>query len=194
MKKFLSVLIASFALVMIQGFGTISADGGGGISLSKGAGKYSSTLQGSLTFCFKPGFLATENCSTVGAIPVPLNVVVVGQGTQDKDGDSCTTYTSTSGTPGSPVPPSVGVGPNVSKVTNYDPATGSGDGNYTNYAGGKCIGFKFNSAGATVVNFGTFHFVYSDDAVRTDFVVTSATDAVGDIGAFNLPGVNLKQK
>jgi len=75
-----------------------------------------------------------------------------------------------------------------------DPATGSGDGIYTNYAGGKCAGFKFSGAGATVLNMGTFHFVYSDNADRTDFVVTTATDSLGDLGSFNLPGVNLKQK
>ena len=93
------------------------------------------------------------------------------------------------------VPPFVGVAQvTVGKVTNYDPATGSGDVSVTNYTGGKCRGSKFDSTGATVVNTATAHFVASDNGERVDAVTTSITDSLGDIGAFNLASVALKQK
>ena len=38
------------------------------------------------------------------------------------------------------------------------------------------------------------HFVASDNGECVDLVVTNVTDSVGDIGAFNLTGFNLKQK
>jgi hypothetical protein len=194
-RLFLILIIASFALVMIQGFSRVAADGGGGIPLSKLAGKFAQAGpgSGSLTLCFKPDFSATENCSTVGAIPLAANVVGVGQKTQDKDGDSCLTETITEAFPGK-LPPIVAVFHGANKVTNYDPATGSGDESFTNYAGGRCMGSKFDTTGATVLNNGTLHFVASDNGERTDFVVTTLTDSLGDIGAFNAAGFNLKQK
>lgn len=194
MKKPFLILIVTLALVVIQGFSGVSADDGGGIPLSKLAGKFAQALDGSITLCFKPDFSATENCSTVGAIPLAQNGPSVGQKTQDKDGDSCLTGTITAGAPGSKVPPFVFVSRGVNKVTNYDPATGSGDESFTNYAGGNCIGSRFDSTGATVLNNGTLHFVASDNGERTDFLLTTVTDPLGDIGAFNLAGFNLKQK
>jgi hypothetical protein len=191
MKKLLLILTASFALVMIRGFSTISADGGG-IPLSKLAGKFATAFQGSITVCF--GLSGPENCSTAGAKTLILNNVLVGQSTQDKDGDSCGTATITEATPGSPLPPLVVIVQGVSKVTSYDPATGSGDSSFTFYAGGKCIGSKFDSTGATVTSTGTAHFAASDNGERFDAVITTSTDSVGDIGAFNEGGFELKQK
>jgi hypothetical protein len=194
MKKLFLILIASLALLVIKGPNPISADGGGGIPLAKLAGRYAETTQGSLTLCFKPDFSATEACSTAGAVAVAFNVVAVGHITSDKVGNSCGTGTSTSSASGDVHPPAVGVANLVTTLTAYDSATGSGDGSYTNYAGGKCTGSKFDSTGATVLNFGTFHIVASDNGERTDFVITTATDSGADIGAFNLLGFNLKQK
>jgi hypothetical protein len=144
--------------------------------------------------CFKPDFSATENCSTAGAKTLILNNVLVGQSTQDKDGDSCGTATITEATPGSPLPPLVVIVQGVTKVTSYDPATGSGDSSFTFYAGGKCIGSKFDSTGATVTTTGTAHFAASDNGERLDVVITTSTDSVGDVGAFNEAGFGLKQK
>jgi hypothetical protein len=194
MKKLFLILIASFALIMIQDFSKASADGGAGIPLSKLAGKLAQTFQGSITVCFKPDFSGTENCSAADAKPVSGNYVQVGQVTQDKDGNSCSTVTITLGFPGSPFPPFLSVQQGVTKVTNYDPAAGSGDDSAITYTGGKCIGSKFNSTGATVASSGTDHFVASDNGDRVDFVTTTATDPLGDIGAFNNAGFNLKQK
>ena len=106
----------------------------------------------------------------------------------------CGAYTGTAGAPGSPgnFPPQAHHF--VGKVTNYDPATGTGDKSFTDYIGGKCNGSKFNSSGAVVNNTSTGHFVASDHGNRVDLVVTTLQDSGGDIGAFNFTSVNLKQK
>jgi hypothetical protein len=200
MKKFFLILIAGFALVVAHDFNRVYAgdhdgDRGDGIPLSKLAGKFATAYQGSITTCFNPKtFPATENCFATGAMPIAANAVFVGQLTHEKDGDSCLTATITLGTPGAPNPPFSEVFHAANKVTNYDPATGSGDQSFTNYTGGKSIESKIDKKGATVQNTGTFHFVASDNGERTDAVGTSLTDSLGDIGASNLAGFYLKQK
>jgi hypothetical protein len=200
MKKLFLILMAGFALVMTHDFnGAYAGDHGGddgGIPLSKLAGKYSVTFPpgGFITDCFKPGFSATESCSTPGAIPLNISGVTVGQSTQDKDGDSCTKATGAfAAIIGQTTPPTVVVFLSVAKVTTYDPATGSGDMSFTNYLGGKCIGSNFDSSGATLEQTGTAHFVASDNGKRVDFTTTTLTDALGDIGGFNIFRSDLKQ-
>jgi hypothetical protein len=196
MKKLSFILIASFALVTIQGFSRVSADDGGGIPLSKLAGKYAETNQGSITVCFKPDFSDTQNCSTPGAATVPFNFLELGVSHYEKEGDICDTTTTTQSSAGSPFPPTVVLGTTVSKTTNYDPATGTGDLSFTAYTGGKCIGSKFNATGATESSSGTVHFVASDDGKRIDFLLTAIVDPndPGDFGAFGLTVIELKQK
>jgi hypothetical protein len=197
MKKLFLILIASFALVMAHDFNRVYAgdngDGGGGIPLSQLAGKYAGTAQGSITLCFKPDFSASESCSAAGAVPVAFNVSQVSS-ESGKAGISCFTSTTTLSVPGDVHPTTGSVSHAVAKVTSYDPATGSGDASFTEYSGGKCIGSKFDSTGATVADTGTEHFVASGQGNRIDFVATAFTSAIGDIGAFNVSGLSLKQK
>ena len=198
MKKLFLILIAGFALFMAHDFNRVYAgdDGGGGIPLSKLAGKYAETFPGAVFYiCFKPDFSTTENCFTKGAVPLSLILATLGQTTQDKDGNSCTKLTGALAfsAPLAFLPPTVNVAFSVAKVTNYDPATASGDASFTNYTGGKCVGSKFDSTGATKSQTGTYHFVASDNGERVDFVTTTFIDALGDIGAFAIPGVDLKQ-
>lgn len=196
MKKLFLILVASFALATARDLDRAYAgdgDGGGGIPLSKLAGKWAQSAQGSFTVCFKPDFSATENCSASGAVPVSGNFVQISQNTQDKEGNSCSTFTSTIGLFGT-LPPFVSVGHSVTKVTSYDSVSASGDDSYIDYEGGKCKGAKFDGAGATLTSSGTDHFVASQNGERLDFVTTMVTDPVGDIGAFNSPAIALKQK
>jgi hypothetical protein len=156
MKKLSLILIASLALVMAGDFnaayaGDHDGDGGGGIPLSKLAGKWASASQGSITICFKRDFSASENCSTVGAVPVTFNDPSVTAFTQDKAGNACGTGTDVGSVPGDSHPPEVTVSHGVNKVISYDPATGSGDVSIGNYSGGKCIGSTFDSAGAKLL-------------------------------------------
>ena len=145
MKKLSLILIASFALVTIQGFSGVFADDGGGIPLSKLAGRYADTPRALSRFVSSPTFPTLRIVPRSGAVPVPFNGPAVGQVTQDKDGNLCGAYTGTAGAPGSPgnFPPQEHHF--VGKVTNYDPATGTGDKSFTDYIGGKCNGTKFDS-------------------------------------------------
>ncbi|HKD67967.1 MAG TPA: hypothetical protein VKB84_14065 [Candidatus Binataceae bacterium] len=200
MKKLFLILIAAFAVVMAHDFngayaGAHHGDDDGGIPLSKLAGKYSVIFNsgGFFTQCFKPDFSATESCSTPGAVPFNLTGATVGQSTQDRDGNACQKFTGAfSATVGQKTPLILEF-ISVVKVTTYDPATGSGDTSVTDYSGGKCIGSKFDSTGATPTNTGAQHFVASDDGRRVDFTVTAFTDPLGDIGATILTGTYFKQ-
>jgi hypothetical protein len=193
MKKLFFILLASLALLVAHDSNKIHADDdGGGIPLSRLTGKYATTGQGSVTVCFKPDFSATEPCSTKGVVAISGNSQSVGQVTTDLN-SNCSTNTTTFGFPGDPSPTIGSVAIGVTKLISYDPATGSGDLSFTNYTGGKCVGSKFDSTGATVLNTGTAHFVVSNGGERSDTILTTLTDPVGDLGAFNLSGSTLKQ-
>lgn len=195
MKKLLIVPILALILATGGGFDSTyagDAQPGDSIPLSRLAGKWAQSSQGSFTICFKPDFSATESCSASESVPVTGNFVLVSHNTQDADGDQCSDQTLTIGL-FPKLPPFVSTGHSVTKITKYDPVTGSGDDSYVDYQGGKCIGSKFDSTGATITSSGTDHFVASQNGERLDFVTTTATDPLGDTGAFNSPIVALKQ-
>ena len=111
----------------------------------------------------------------------------------DAAGNACSTTTNTTFLSGTvhTLLPQVGIA--VFKTTSSNPATGTSDGTFINYSGGECDGPEFEKKGATEINRGTFHFVVSENGNSTDTVVTTLTDSVGDIGAFNLIGFGLNQ-
>jgi hypothetical protein len=197
MKKLLVILVAAFVLVMSQGLrevaaGDVAASDDGVIPLKSLAGKYSDTAHGFLALCLDPtNSFAEISCTSSKAVVFPQTVVDVGNETDDKKGNSCETYTETdTDTPPDVSPPFVAVFHSVGKVTSYDPAAGSGDGTFTNYSGGKCVGSVFDKTGATVSSSGTFHFVVGPGK-RVDFLATAITDPVGGIGDFSFSGTNL---
>jgi hypothetical protein len=193
MKKLLLVLIAGLALSFAHDSNQVYAGSKKQDQESKLL-HFSSVVQGTVTVCFEPGFSATESCSNKGAIPVPFANAGVGFTITDAAGiNSCGTSTVTASVTGEVHPPIPQTQTTVSKITNFDPATGTGDGSFINYIGGKCDGPEFEKKGATEINRGTFHFVVSENGNRTDTVVTTLTDSVGDIGAFNLIGFGLNQ-
>jgi hypothetical protein len=155
----LLVILASFAVVMSQKM--VAANGeGGGIPLP--VGQFSITGQGSLAICLNPSNPASEEaCTTSGALVVPLSVLDNGAGALDSSGNACFTFTEVDANlPVDASPPLVT--PNehvVGSVTNYDSTTGTGDGSFTGYVGGKCNGASFDDTGATKLSSGTDHFV-----------------------------------
>jgi hypothetical protein len=195
MKKLLAILVAAFVLVMSQGLSEVAGDDSEGIPLAALAGKYSSTAHGSYALCLDPNNnFASISCTDKKAVAFPKTEVDVGNGTQDAEGNSCTTYTGTlSDQPPDVSPPVVVVFHVVGKPKGYDPATGSGDGTFTSYTGGNCVGANFNSGGATIATTGTFHFVAGNDGKRTDFNLTSFTNPIGGIGDFSYYVTNLPQ-
>jgi hypothetical protein len=188
--------------VILAGFATIAsqhaiAGGGGeqdGISLPRGG--YSLTAQGSLAVCLDPKTFNFESCGTSGALVIPQSAPINGVETFDHQGNSCAAVTEVD--TNLPVDASAPfVTPNehiVSKVLNYDSATGAGDRNFTAYIGGTCHGATFDGAGATEVSSGTDHFVVSDGGKRIDYLVTKLTTSTDFLGGFSLSGTNLRQR
>jgi hypothetical protein len=192
--KAVTILIAALVLVMSQGLREVAAGDDEVIPLKSLAGRYSDAAHGDFALCLDPKNNFTEvSCASTKAVVFPQTVVDIGYETDDKKGNSCETYTETdSDLPPDLSPPFVAVFHSVGKVTSYDPATGSGDGTFTNYSGGKCVGSVFDSTGATVASSGTFHFVVGVGK-RVDFLATALTDPVGGIGDFSYSGTNLHQ-
>jgi hypothetical protein len=197
MKKLLVVLVAAFVLVMSHGLREVAADDNNGIPLKALAGRYADTSHGYFALCLdKTKFPAAVEiiCSDTNAVVFPQTVVDVGNETDDTKGNSCETYTETdSDLPPDLSLPFVAVFHSVGKLKSYDPATGSGEGTFTNYSGGNCVGAVFNKGSATVASSGTFHFVAGNGGNRVDFLATSLTDPVGGIGDFSFSGTNLRQ-
>ena len=175
-----------------------------GIPLSALAGNYSLTDQGSFSICLDPKSFAGVNCATLsGPLVLPLLYVDAGELTRDNNGNSCSTYTEVSSVPASNTlpltPPIVNVIAHaVGKISNYDPATGTGDINFTIYSGGKCNGSTFDSTG-TETGTTVAHFAASNSGKRTDLAFTSiisfVTGTTGNIaGDFSLFGSMRKQE
>ena len=199
MKK---ILLSIIVLGLITAYATPKVAGQVGTSSSahipqaRLAGTFAVTTQGSNSACLKPDFSAFEDCTTPGAVTVQVNLVQAGQVFSDREGDSCGPF-SVSFMPlgGSPalVTNTAVV---VSKTTNYDPRTGTGDATFKNYSAGSCDGAVFSPAPGAVVRIsGTTHFVISSNGNRIDSIQTTRTDALGpsDIGSFVISSVALRQ-
>lgn len=189
MKKILSIFLAGLALVMIN---DVRASAGG-IPLSAYEGKYAIVGQGYITYCFSAGYANLESCSTAGALTAVASVVVAGKSASDALGNSCLILTSVGGYLGSTSPSSATNFYQVTQVTDYRQVSATGDGTFTDYSGGKCVGPTFDSTGATVLDSGTFHFVGSNSGNRIQAVTTSLTDSQGDVGAVSLSSNAVRQ-
>ncbi len=189
-----------FSVVMLLMFGFmlpgLAKAGSSDRPLSSLAGTYSATAHGNFAFCLDSSFTEVS-CTSSGAMAFPTTEVDVGQGTRDKNGHACVTWTSTDSdlTPGTSAT-LVGGGIDVDTVTSYDPTTQSGDESYIFYSSssGKCVGAKFVSSGTPVIVVtGTFHFVVSANGTREDFMFTGFTDTVGGFADFAWSGTHFKQ-
>jgi len=117
-----------------------------------------------------------------------LTVLSVGDGYADAKGNVCITQTETdSDFPVDSTAPFFTVGEHVvSKVTAYNPTTGSGTNTFKGYVGGHCNGASFTSTGATLVSFGTGHFNVSENGNRVDGLVIKIQNPTGSLGDFSL--------
>jgi hypothetical protein len=187
---------AALVLMLTGAVGAADDERNGGIPLRKLAGTFSETIQASLFVCFSttPPFPLAK-CGSAGSTDTPLNALAVGAQTRDAAGNQCTTWTEAdSDSPLTASPPTVYVLHQTGTTTSYDPTTGTGEGSFTNYFGGKCNGTAFDSTGATVANTGTFHFGVSNHGNRMDAMVTSLIPPVsGAFGGFSIPATLLRQ-
>jgi hypothetical protein len=194
MKKLWVILLAGCALVISQGFREVAADQGY-TPLEQLAGTYSETVRGSYFLCLAHAEPSPPaNCGSPGSTGVPINALAVGASTFNAEGNGCVTWTETdSDSPVDASPPTVFVVHQTAQTTNYDPTTGTGDGNFTNYFGGKCNGSTFDSTNATVASTGTYHFVVTERGKRVESIVTSLTTPGGAIGDFSISGTALRE-
>lgn len=193
MKVYVAFAIAGLALVTSQN-ASQAGEGQQGIPLRQLAGGYSFTEQGSFAGCFSQSFVE-EPCDTAGVVVFPVTALVNGQVTMDSHGNGCATLTATiSNLPVDATPPLLLAEHAVFKLHDYDPGTGSGDFDVSNFKGGKCNGADFDDTGATAGSTSTQHFVASNNGNRIDSIETSFIDhPVNGIGDFSLSGIFLKQ-
>jgi hypothetical protein len=193
MKKYVALLVAAVALAMSHSM-TQAGEGQQSIPLQQLAGGYSFTAQGSFAGCFSQSFVE-EPCDTAGVVVFPVTALVNGQVTMDTNGNGCATLTATiSNLPVDATPPLLLAEHAVFKLHDYDPGTGSGDFDLSNFKGGKCNGADFDDTGATAGSTSTQHFVASNNGKRIDSIETSFIDhPVNGIGDFSLAGIFLKQ-
>jgi hypothetical protein len=157
----------------------------GGVTLASLAGKFAARGGGFQTVCFNTGFTALEDCATAPHL-VPFNFTQIQHVTRGVAGNGCSVATTTNAPVFGTKFPSVGHELiNVSNITSFDPATGSGTGSSKGYDGGSCNGAVFDSTGATQVNTTTFSFDVSDSGNRIETITTGFTAVTS---AFSLAG------
>jgi hypothetical protein len=146
--------------------------------------KYSVVGTGSFAFCFNAAFTEEIACTNPAAVAAPVTDLEVGNGERNAQGGCESRVVTYAALPPITVPPIVENQTVVYQITDYDPSTGAGDANFTNYTGGSCNGVNFNSSGATAVSTSTDHFQDSENGNRRDFVVTATTNPT--TGTFSL--------
>jgi len=189
-----------FSVVMLLMFGFMlpgpAKAGSPGRPLSSFAGTYSVTAHGNFGYCLgPPSFTVEVSCISSGAVAFPTTAVDVGTGTRDKNGNACTTFHETDSdlVPGTSATSSVSF-PEAETGTSYDPTTQSGDSSWITYSNGKCVGAKYENSGTPVISLtGTYHFVFSANGTRRDWIITSFNDSVGGFADFVYSGTELQQ-
>jgi hypothetical protein len=191
------MVFAVVGLVLLADHG---AAAGGGIPLKALAGNYATTCQGPLALCLDSSTFAPTNCGTGSPVVLAFSVLKIKALTRDAEGTACATFIETDASlPVGKNPPAVSpVHPETITIPSYDPTTGMGDFDGTQYSGGKCDGSSFDSNGATATVTTTEHFVASDGGKRIDTVLTSLVlpPVMGSgnaIGAFSLSCTSLRQ-
>jgi hypothetical protein len=157
---------------------------GGGATLASLAGKFALKSSGSYTICFGAS-RSTVDCASSPHQEVPFHMTAVAHYIRDAAGNSCgvTALTIT------PTDARVFhftrlnfVSTAVSTTTSFDPTTGSGSDNVSQYHGGRCIGAAFDSTGAILTGTGTQSFMVSDSGNRIDAIVTSFSMVTSPFG------------
>jgi hypothetical protein len=100
--------------------------------------KYSVVGTGSFALCFNAEFTEQVNCTSTSAVAAPLTDLEVGNGERNAQGGCESRVVTYAALPPITVPPIVENVTVVYQITDYDPSTGAGDANFTNYMGGSC--------------------------------------------------------
>ena len=177
--KTLAVLSVMLAASLAAGPKAMAGGQGGGPGIPLPVGQFSVTLQGYAASCATSGGVP-EPCNASGVVAVPLSVLDYGTLTRDGAGNACSAHIAVLATfPVGAAQSQVIKDYTSITVTNYDPATGTGDESWISYVGGACDGAIFNWAGATKITSGTFHFVVTDNGNRIESLFTSVVGVQG---------------
>jgi len=187
-------------MAVFIGFFAIPCGADPGLPITVLKGGYSDTVHASEAACLAPpSYTTAVACTTAGAGVFPISDVETGQVTFGSDGSGCQTSVAVAADiPPSSTPPSVIPFTGVRTLTDYDPATGTGDWAFTTYTGGKCNGASFDNTGATVFTSGVEHFAISERGQRVDDVVTSffsgsGSSSIAAYADFTIAGILLRQ-
>jgi hypothetical protein len=198
MKRYLVLLMLGMGAFI--SFFSGPCDAGANLPIAVLRGGYSDTVHTSEAACLAPpSYTTAVACTSPGAGVFPISDVEVGQLTFGPDGSGCQSSVAVAADiPPAGTPPYVIPFNAVRTLTDYNPATGTGDWAFTTYTGGKCNGAKFDNTGATAFTSGTEHFVITDGGKRVDFVVTSfvsgsGSSSIAAYGDFTIAGTLLRQ-
>jgi len=190
-----------FMATMIGGpAGVSQAQADDAVTLASLAGKFAGRGSGFFTFCFNGAALIS--CSSVSPVPspVPYNQTQISQQTRDAAGNACEVFTRTYAPVfGTTSSANVATPHRVFTSTSFDPTTGSGTANFSQYRGGNCVGAAFDKTGATLVDTGKVSFVASDSGNRIEFILTdfnqvdSAFTVGGSAGGFVFSATYIRQ-
>jgi hypothetical protein len=198
MKRYLVLLMLGMGALI--SFFSGPCEAGANLPIAVLRGGYSGTIRASEAICLAPpSYTTAVACTSPGAGVFPLSDVEAGQGTFGPTGSGCESSVAVAadippaGTPPYVIPHNV-----VRTLTDYNPATGTGDWAFTTYTEGKCNGATFDNTAKTAFTSGTEHFVISDGGKRVDVVVTSfvsgsGSSSIAAYGDFNITGTLLRQ-
>ena len=168
-----------FMATMIGGQVTVSqAQDNQGVTLASLAGNFAGRGGGFFTFCLNGA--AQISCDSVAPVPslVPFNQTQISQQTRDAAGNGCEVFTRTyAPVSGTIDAANVATPQRVFTNMSFDPTTGSGQADFSQYRGGSCIGAVFDNKGgtATLVATGTANYIVSDSGNRIEFILTGFT-------------------
>src|SRR6266852_5603370 len=153
------------------------------VRLGSLAGKFETRGSGVYTLCFRENFTKKVDCASAPHEEVPFKLTAVSHNIRDAVGNCCA-FTTMTGAPTDVLAYSAKYASwgllkinftrtNVSTTTSFDPTTGSGTAEFSQYHGGSCAGAAFDSTGAILTGTGTQSFMASDSGNRIDAIVTS---------------------
>jgi hypothetical protein len=195
MKKILTVAALGALLVA----GTIAAQAAGmgarepELSSTALAGHWAGRATGFVTICLNSDN-ARVTCGSAGSVPVQFNANLVLASTLDGQGNGCGNFTLV-------LAPLVGSATalpplqvaQVLKVTSFDAPTSTGEADFHNFTGGKCVGASFDNTGATAFSNGTLHFAVINNGNQLESMVETDAAADSSFGAETLSWTSTRQ-
>jgi hypothetical protein len=201
-KKYVVVVASILVIGFVIGGSRLRAQahlmGSPGIPLYQLAGSFAGQGFANFGLCLNDDF-SLENCSSSATTQITAFIQdFTDQGTADTKGNSCYEFVG-SAAPVVPGPQAASIADTISVgvTTSYNPATGSGNTSFTQYAAGpgvSCNGSTLvNTANAPVFGSGTSHFVVSNNGNRMDVAVLTDQDPTNSLAGVVVHAFSVRQ-